>query len=133
MDNKKVKCKPEKTFPFLKSIGYLRVDIYVLKYPGIKYPLCIEYDGNYPGTHFNNYRNEQEKQSHLQCVMRDAIKDTKIIANNMHLIRIPYTAFKRYDQSEMNEALYQSLSYLETCKIPTLYRVHPDTYLLRDT
>lgn len=127
-----VKTETEKTFPFLKYINLLNLDIYIQKYPGIKYPLCIEYDGNYPGSHFNNYRNEQEKQSHKQCITRDTIKDNIIIANNMHLLRIPYTAFPSYKQSEMDEALYEGLNYLNTCEEPTLYRVHPETYLLRD-
>jgi hypothetical protein len=93
MSNNNIIYEIEKNFVFLKYTKLLNIDIYIPNYPGIKYPICIEYDGNYPGSHFNNYKNENEKFSHSQSIIRDSIKDKYIIINNMHLLRIPYTAF----------------------------------------
>ena len=133
MINNGISYIAEKTFPFLRNVNLLRIDIYIPNQQDVEYPICIEYDGNYPGSHFNNYYNHKDKESHIQSIKRDTIKDNIIIENGMHLLRIPYTAFPKENQEKMNTVLEKSLNYLKTCNQPTLYRVNPETYLLRDT
>lgn len=132
LTDNKIEYEVEKKFAWLKYVDLLKIDVYVSKYPGINIPICIEYDGNFPGTHFNNYRGNEEKDRHLLCLKRDMIKDKNVILNGIHLVRIPYSAFMSGTQNEMNDVLITIFELLKKCEQPILHYVNPETYLKRD-
>jgi hypothetical protein len=122
----------EKTFEGLKDLKSLRVDIYLESYPGIKFPICIEYDGDYPGSHFS-FDDEITKNKHISTVKRDKIKDSFCVSNGMHLLRIPYTCFpQRRGQEAINAVLERELEILSHCDVPTLILADPKPYEERD-
>lgn len=122
----------EKTFKDMKNINRLKIDVFVPLINGIRYPVAIEYDGNYPGSHFNYY-DEEAKYNHQQTVKRDRLKDEYCIANGIHMLRIPYTFFpQNYDQTVIDGLIMQELIFLAGCQVPTMRLSDPVPYLKRD-
>lgn len=132
LNNLKVEYKEEKKFEGLVYKGKLRIDVYVPHFTGIKYPICIEYDGNYAGSHFS-YDNEVEKENFLLTVKRDKIKDSFCLKNKMHIIRIPYTCFPKNSEQIMHNNLDIILEELKSKKKPFLYLLDEDLYKKRDS
>lgn len=126
LSNLEIEHELEKTFPNLKYVSRLRVDVYISSFPEIKLPVCIEYDGDYPGSHFK-YTNEEEKKRHLETVKRDSIKDKYVNENNMHMIRIPYTCF-----NNLEEILENKLERLKGKRSPRLYLADEEVYSRRN-
>lgn len=121
----------EKAFPGLVYKKSLRIDIYIDKIEGIKFPVCIEYDGNYPGSHFN-FSNTEEYLAHRKMVICDNIKNSWLIEHGMHLLRIPYTLMKGFKQEKTNEIMDKALVFLAGCSEPTLYLADEEPYRQRD-
>lgn len=120
LDSKCIVYELEKTFPGLVYKSSLRIDVYIEVYPKVNLPICIEYDGNYPGSHFR-YTNSKEKTRHQNSLIRDNIKDDWVLSNNKHMVRIPYTCFKSYKQAEMDSVLDEAFSYLSDLEDPNMY------------
>lgn len=127
LDSRGVVYELEKTFPSLVYKSNLRIDVYIEIWSSIKYPVCIEYDGNYPGSHFS-YTNDEEKARHQDCLIRDNIKDDWAARNDKHMVRIPYTCFKSRKQEEMNSVLDQAFLYLNDLDDPTIYHADDTPY-----
>lgn len=121
----------EKKFKNLHLEDKLRVDIYIPKMEGIKYPIFLEFDGDFPGSHFS-YRNDREKERHILTVKRDKIKDNYAMNNKMHMIRIPYTCFPKNSEEKLKETLEEALGILKTKKKPYLCLMDEDLYRRRD-
>jgi hypothetical protein len=103
LDTRRIEYTTEKTFPDLKDKGLLRIDIFVPEISGISRPVCIEFDGDFPGGHFSPH--PKRPDAHRNQVRRDKIKDKYIKDNNMILCRIPYTRFVTKTQTEMDTNL----------------------------
>lgn len=123
--------KLEKTFVGMLDKSRLRIDIYIPEIEGIKYPIFIEYDGNYPGSHFS-YQTDEEKKTHILTVKRDKIKDKYAKDNKMHMIRIPYTCFPNNSEEKLKETLEEALEILKTKKKPFLCLMDEELYKRRD-
>ena len=121
----------EKKFKNLHLEDKLRVDIYIPKMEGIKYPIFLEFDGDFPGSHFS-YRNDREKARHVLTVKRDKIKDKYAMNNKMHVIRIPYTCFPKNSEEKLKETLEEALEILKTKKKPYLCLMDEELYRRRD-
>ena len=119
--NNQIEFELEKTFEGLIFKKALRIDVFVLKIDGIKFPVCIEYDGNYSGGHFS-YKKRHKKQ-YLECVHRDAIKNEWVPQHGMHLVRIPYTRLNHIESD-----LEIALKYLSQQDTPILYYADPVPY-----
>lgn len=128
LDSKGVAYELEKTFPGLVYKSRLRIDVYIDIWAGVKFPVCIEYDGNYPGSHFS-YTNDEEKSRHQDSLIRDNIKDGWVVRNDKHMVRIPYTCFKSYKQAEMDSVLDRALLHLNDLDTPTIYHADYTPYL----
>ena len=131
LDELEVKHKEEKTFKGLVNEIKLRIDVYIISFPEIKLPICIEFDGDYPGSHFH-YRDEVEKRAHVATVKRDLIKDDFVLNNEMHMVRIPYTCFKKDSTEMLNATLDIAFAKLKTKKKPYLLLTDKDPYEKRD-
>jgi hypothetical protein len=131
LDELDIEHKEEKTFKGLVYKSKLRIDVFISSYPKIKYPICIEYDGGFPGSHFN-FQTSTDKESHLLTVRRDRIKDNFIIANKMHIIRIPYTCFVKNSIEMLHKTLEIAFNILKTKKKPFLYLADKKPYEIRD-
>ena len=121
----------EKTFEGMTYKGLLRVDVYIRSFSGISLPICIEFDGNYPGSHFL-YRNDNEKIKHISTVRRDRIKDDFVKNNNMHMIRIPYTCFVNNNEEQLIKHLSNSLESLKNETTPQFLPCDKELYKKRD-
>ena len=121
----------EKIFENLVYINKLRVDIYIPEMEGIKYPICVEYDGDFPGSHFS-YETDEERERHILTVKRDKIKDKYAKDNKMHMIRIPYTCFPNNSEEKLKETLEEALEILKTKKKPFLCLMDEELYKRRD-
>jgi hypothetical protein len=130
-DDLKIIHREEKTFEGLIDKGNLRIDIYIPRFPDIDFPICIEYDGNYPGSHFS-YIDETGKQNHISTVKRDKIKDKFALDNRMHMVRIPYTCFSNNSIEQLVENLELAFEFLKSKKEPFLYLADVEPYRERD-
>lgn len=128
---KNIHCIPEKTFEGLEYISSLQIDVFIFSIPGIKFPICIEYDGNYPGSHFS-YRNDKEKIRHMESVKRDIIKDHYCPYNNIHLIRIPYTCFINNNENLLIAILDASFETLIGLEKPIVHLADITPYYERN-
>ena len=131
LKNLNIIYKLEKTFKDLLDNGKLRIDIYISEIEGINYPICIEFDGNFPGSHFS-YQTDIEKARHISTVKRDKIKDNYAMNNKMHMIRIPYTCFPKNSEKKLKETLEEALEILKTKKKPYLCLMDEELYRRRD-
>lgn len=130
LDEMSISYELEKTFKNLKVKSYLRLDIYIHKFNEILYPICLEYDGNYPGSHFS-YRDDEEKRSHILTVKRDKIKDEYVLKNKIHMIRIPYTCFPNKSSEDLIKRVGEVFEILKG-KDPTLILLDEKNYTDRD-
>lgn len=131
LNDSKTDFEIEKTFKDLIYNGKLRVDIYISEIEGIRYPICLEYDGNFPGSHFS-YNTDEERENHILTVKRDKIKDKYAKDNKIHMIRIPYTCFPNNSEEKLKETLEEALEILKTKKKPYLCLMNEDLYRKRD-
>lgn len=93
LEENKIDFIPQKTFDECKYKGILRFDFYI---PSLN--MCIEYDGmqHFEPTDFTNKMTEEEKLAQFKIIKeRDEVKNTYCRANNIKLVRIPYT---KYDE-----------------------------------
>ena len=132
LDKLGIEYEQEITFEGLSYHDKLKIDIYIEKFPGINRPICIEYDGDYPGSHFF-YRDEAEMERHRITVKRDKIKDDFVTTNRMHMIRIPYTCFVKNSIEQMSDTLDESFNYLKLKKKSCLYLADKELYEERDS
>jgi hypothetical protein len=121
----------EKTFTNLRDIYPLRIDIYIPIFSNFKYPISLEYDCDFIGSHFK-YDNETTKVNHINTVKRDRIKDEYCISNDIHMFRIPYTCFKRGKEEQITSILEKELEFLSTCKEPIVLFADSAPYIKRD-
>lgn len=131
LDLRGIKYLLEKKFEELKDIEHLRMDIFILHTP---FSINIEFDGNYPGSHFKYLKNDEEsKQNHIRTVRRDRIKDAFCQANNIHSLRIPFTCFPRsVTIKQIDELLWKEFIFLSNCIKPTIRYADPTPYIKRD-
>ncbi len=80
----------EKTFPDCRNVHPLFFDFYI---PDLN--TCIEYDGeqHYMPVTFGGNNDTKAVERYKLNVVRDQIKTTYCVSNNINLIRIPYTDF----------------------------------------
>lgn len=131
LNERSIVFETEKTFPGLVMKGPLRIDIYINHVKSNCYPIAIEYDGNYPGSHFS-YSDEEEFIQHQKTLLSDKMKDLWLIRNDIHLIRIPYTCMKGYKQDVINEIMDKAFTFLADCSKPTLYLADVEPYQQRE-
>lgn len=119
----------EKTFPGMEDRAPLRIDIYLPSQKGVAIPICIEYDGDYLGSHFK-YSSKKEEKAHIETVRRDKIKDVFVVTNGCHMVRIPFSVKDSVEAMEV--VIREMFSVLERQPAPMLYLVNSELYRARD-
>lgn len=95
LESKNIKYIPQMKFKDCKHIDLLRFDFYLPDYN-----TCIEYDGSqhFKPKSFGKTQSKELALANLKDIqLKDQIKNQYCIANNIKLIRIPYTKFPNID------------------------------------
>lgn len=92
------------------------------------FPICIEYDGDFPGSHFRYY-DEETLLLHL-----DTIKNEYRMDNEILMFRIPHTCFnKNSNRQQVYEFMSKQFEILAKYEHPVVYYADPAPYEKRDT
>lgn len=121
----------EKNLPGMVYKSKLKIDIYIPKMSDGSLPIAVEYDGNFPGSHFS-YRNKEEENRHIKTVKRDRIKDNYCLDNGIHVFRIPYSLYEANDPESLKSYFRKGLDFLSLNKEPIVYLADTEPYILRD-